>query len=84
MLVTVIHWSTERKPLTNYNSMVKLSVAERSSFPFFKVFEMFIQPLTQPGLNWGWQAQNQADKGQRLKDLKVPTGIDNHMRALGT
>ena len=48
------------------------------------MFEMPIQPLTQPCLHRWWQAQNQADKGQHLEYLKVPTGIDNHMRALGT
>ena len=38
------------------------SVAERSLFPFFNVFEVFGHPLTQPCLNGWGQAQNQVNK----------------------
>ena len=64
-------------------STLSTSVAERSSFPFFNVLEVVIQPLTQPCWDrWG-QSQNQVNKAERFKNLKITAGIDNHMRALG-
>ena len=48
------------------------------------MFEVFIQPLTQPCLDGWGQAQNQVNKAERFKDLTIPPGIDNHMRALRT
>lgn len=39
---------------TNWKDTLPISVAERSLFAFFNVFEVFIQPLTQPCLD-GWR-----------------------------
>jgi len=48
------------------------------------VFEMFIQPLAQPCLDGWGQAQNQANKAERFKYLKITLGIDNHMCSVCT
>src|SRR6266446_2525385 len=66
------------------SQVFQYSIAERSSFPFFNVLEMFTQPRSQPCLNRWSQTQNQVHKGQRLKYLKIPTRIHNDMGPLAT
>ena len=68
----------------DYSAVGQTSVAERSSFLFFNVLEVLIEPLTQPGLNRRGLAQHPVDEAQRLKYLKITTRIDNDMRALVT